>query len=444
MNKLTKIRYLLFVSTAGLLTACGSGSCISPNITLGSILLSPDSSTIYYGNSESITLSLNNSLGVNNLIVNLSDNKENIISISPKTCTLSTTNPTCTISVLGNNTGDAIITAHADGYNNTIAAIKVGYTPTAYLSDYDDGLLLYNINADGSLIYRESAPIPTGISAKNWFPFGNVTTNGHFVYLADNSNGAVWIYSMSSNGSLSYLESAPTPNGSNSWSPYSIVFNESNVYIGDWGSGGHIWKYSVNITSGRLTYINEQPYTTIVTGLNPFNLAINGSYLYVSASNYNSSGAVLKYQIDSNAELNYIESVTIPSNLTGWSPEAVAFNGNYAYIASFNDFSNNSDISNLYGGSIWKYAISNNGSLINPESEPMHNGITRWTPDSLAIYKGNLYMGDDKMDSFDIINNYGNANIFSINPVTGNINFFAPIPYPTGYTYMDTYGIAFN
>lgn len=76
------------------------------------------SESVSVNSSNHVLLSLNDSSGVSNLVVNLKTSNPNIATVSPSTCTLSSgLKRSCEVSINGISLGTDIITATASGYN---------------------------------------------------------------------------------------------------------------------------------------------------------------------------------------------------------------------------------------------------------------------------------------------------------------------------------------
>lgn len=99
----------------------------------GFLTLSPQSVHIPYNTeSQLITLSLIGSQNISNVVVSLSNSNESGLQLNTSTCTLSTNNNSCPISLtsLQGNSESAIITAMANGYNDATTTVFVDNFPT--------------------------------------------------------------------------------------------------------------------------------------------------------------------------------------------------------------------------------------------------------------------------------------------------------------------------
>lgn len=105
-----------------------SGSANVP----GNLSFSKSSESITVGSSNHVTLSLDNSSGVSNLVVTLSSSSSSIATTTPTTCTLSSgtsSSRSCEIDMNGISSGTATITASAPGYNSPTVQVSVGGSP---------------------------------------------------------------------------------------------------------------------------------------------------------------------------------------------------------------------------------------------------------------------------------------------------------------------------
>lgn len=88
----------------------------TPTPLAGTLSISPENLSVNINDQSILTVSLDNSSMVSNLVVYLSTESPNIATITPAMCTLSTESNICTISVNGISYGTTTITASATNY----------------------------------------------------------------------------------------------------------------------------------------------------------------------------------------------------------------------------------------------------------------------------------------------------------------------------------------
>lgn len=97
----------------------------SPIPLAGVLTITPESLTLIPSQQGNLTLTLNNSAEINNLVVNVASESTGIASINSTDCTLSTTANICTLNVTGINFGNTTVTASARGYQPAISNIII-------------------------------------------------------------------------------------------------------------------------------------------------------------------------------------------------------------------------------------------------------------------------------------------------------------------------------
>jgi len=142
-------------------------------------------------------------------------------------------------------------------------------------------LVVFSINADGSLNELSSGPFQNGGSSNT--PFGiAVYPTGGYVFVTDNTADTVSVYSYSAAGALSQVGN-PYPVGG---APESVTVDPTGqfLYVAN-SKGGTVWGFTINAATGALTSINGSPFDTGQGGsTTPTAVAVepSGQYLYVA------------------------------------------------------------------------------------------------------------------------------------------------------------------
>lgn len=112
-------------ATASGYTVAPAVIMVSPNPVPGSISFGNTSLNASVSQSVSVSLVLKNSSGISNQIVNLSSANPAIATVSPSSCSLSSTpgNRTCLVTITANESGSTKINATSSGY--TIAPVNI-------------------------------------------------------------------------------------------------------------------------------------------------------------------------------------------------------------------------------------------------------------------------------------------------------------------------------
>jgi ligand-binding sensor domain-containing protein len=112
------IKLLISISLSLVLYACGSGSCLSNQTntkTSGQLQFSQLESEVAVGESAQVSVALINSNGVESLVVNFSTSNNNL-TLLQSSCAVSTSRPSCSISVQGTAAGSSTLSLTAAGY----------------------------------------------------------------------------------------------------------------------------------------------------------------------------------------------------------------------------------------------------------------------------------------------------------------------------------------
>jgi 6-phosphogluconolactonase len=134
------------------------------------------------------------------------------------------------------------------------------------------------------------------------YPIGLVVDpSGKFVYVTDggvsSSGGGVWAYKINTtSGALSEVLGSPFAAGAQ---PASVVVGPTGkfAYVGNAG-GATISAYQINTSSGALTQVKGSPFLGAST---PYGVTVDptGGFLYVANNSYNTGyGSVSGYQIN--------------------------------------------------------------------------------------------------------------------------------------------------
>lgn len=226
------------------------------------------------------------------------------------------------INVNGSNDADVCT---VDASAGTISGCTQATTPLSnpygavanngyvYFAEYNDKIEKCKINStDGTL--SGCASTATGITNN---PRG-MTINTKFAYVGSDSNN-VWKCDVSSsNGNLTNCATTFTVGSGN---VSDVTINKGFSYISDFGGSGEIFKCTVNASTGVFSSC-----TTPVTGLtNPFEVAVNNDYLYVT-----SGSSVSYYSIDASGNLT-----SLGTTGTGFdAPWGITFFNGKAYVSN--------------------------------------------------------------------------------------------------------------
>lgn len=119
VNGITDGNAQIVASAAGY-TNVTSQATVSDSIVPGTLSFDKSSESITVGSNNHATLSLNNSSGVTNLVVNIHSSNSGVVTTTPTICTLSSgLRHSCELSLNGIAAGSSDITASASGYTDT-------------------------------------------------------------------------------------------------------------------------------------------------------------------------------------------------------------------------------------------------------------------------------------------------------------------------------------
>ncbi|HUN55665.1 MAG TPA: beta-propeller fold lactonase family protein [Smithella sp.] len=172
---------------------------------------------------------------------------------------------------------------------------------TAYVATMGSGAVsVYTINTDGSLSSSGTTPsVTAGTYPASITLYTNAT--GAFAYVSNMGSANISVFAISSaDGSLSpnpgtTVNSGTYPNPVAIYSTATTAF----AYVSD-RNDGTIWVYSINTSTGALTNIQQMAITG-ATSLTTVTIDPTGPYAYVSDSNF---GYVYAFSIGSNGQLS--------------------------------------------------------------------------------------------------------------------------------------------
>ena len=341
--------------------------------------------------------------------VNVSNVQVTCASPSPEYLYVATTNGAVGINPYSINLGSGALTALTGGLVTTsqfpvaLAADSAGaYLYTIGGNGGANNVTGLSVNSSTGAIAVVGTPASTGID-----PYGvTVSPNRNFVYVANNNDNDISIYS-SSAGVLSFINTVAS-GGSN---PQALVFNPAGTYLYVVNSGSNtITTFAANASTGALTPVGSP----MATGVNPYGVQASvtpgGTFLYVA--NYGSN-SISGYSLGSNGLPSPIAGSPFAA---GTNPFAVTVNpaGTFAYVANEND------------GTVSAYAIDPTYGSLTPVGTPQSLGTTS-QPVGLAVDpSGQFLYVSNKLLSGDVW-------AFDINQSTGALSSGASVASGLGY-----------
>jgi DNA-binding beta-propeller fold protein YncE len=256
---------------------------------------------------------------------------------------------------------------------------------------------LYNISqVSGYPVHVTNANVGTGSGPANIA----MTPSGQYVYVANNADGTVSEYAVTTNGFL-------TPIGviSAGTNPISIAVDPTGkyAYVANAGTN-NVSQYLIG-NNGVLSRMT--PSTIAVNSLHPNSIAIDpsGKYAYVVTS-----GTVAQFTIGSSGALTPMSVAEVGG---GISPSDIDIDssGRYAYVP--------------YALGVAKYDISSNGQLIRTNTQSV-----KFYPSKMVIDPdGSIYSANEKNNSVSKFDVVGDG---SIVPALGGVSIgSAPISITT-------------
>jgi DNA-binding beta-propeller fold protein YncE len=182
-----------------------------------------------------------------------------------------------------------------------------------------------------------------------------ISPNGSCLYVANYGSDSLSAFTIGSDGTLSpiTLSTAGSAAGSGPWG-IAISPNGSCLYVTNSGSDGSNGLSAYSIGSGGTLSPITLSTAGSTTGSQPWGIAIspNGSYLYVTNRNGESTGSLSAYSIGSTGTLSPI-TLSAAGSTTGAGPEGIAIspNGSHLYVA------------NYASNSLSAFTIGSNGTL---------------------------------------------------------------------------------
>ncbi len=426
---------------------------VNSPVVPGNLSVTLGVSDLAYGESTTATVTLTDSSRVNGLSVNISSGNNNIATVIPGSCTVSSANNTCQVSVIGGSQTDTTaITASANEYTAAQADINVApIVKYAYVSNrLSDSISMYSLNAaTGQLSLFNTAKVtvtPNGIIAnrsgtnlyllnQNFLGMCSVNSQsgmlspvkytafniltaiapdvtGQYLYATDFFDQSVFMYSV--NGATNTLTPLNPPSIATESQPVRLVIDPSNkcVYVTN-PFINTISMYKIESSTGQLTALNPASVPSESSSIAML-VDKSGHYLYVT-----SVGAQLisTYNIDSNTGLLAdTSSVALPESATA-SIITTDPSGKYIYVVD-------TLLSRLF-----MYKIDpNTGGLtpLSPGIIPLPTGPTAFTFDPFGKY---AY----------ITNQASTISRYSLNESNGVLTpFGSPVAtgsFPTGITF---------
>jgi 6-phosphogluconolactonase len=281
-----------------------------------------------------------------------------------------------------------------------------------YLASAGDGEVAgFSINqTTGVLTALAGSPYPAGTNAGGIPAF---SPSGNFLYVVDQNTtgGGVFGYSINATtGALTAIPGSPFAAGSDpTW--ISFTPNGNFAYASNTGSST-ITAYSVNATTGALTPLS--PTSTFATDENPEDLTIDssGTHIYVPMESGTAAGAVDVFTINSDGTLTKVTGSPYP---VGIGPRFVDIDptGRFAYVSS----------AGTGGTGVYGFSIdSTTGALTALSGSPYPTGSE---PQFITV---------DPSGQFGYTADQGSGTIsgFAINQTSGVLTAIPGSPFTTG------------
>lgn len=432
---------LSIILISGVLISCSAGSSSSsaPSPTPSAeelVISSSTRSALLVGESTTMTISITNPSATESAVVAITNNNSSVIFVSPSSCTLSATIPSCTIKITGIGAGSASFTVSSTGIPSvTSDIITVTAIPPVTLSGIifgtQDGLVFNN----GSLIAGNS-PLATidssqinGLAIDSSGNFYAGTGGGVF-----NGFGAGKVFKY--NATLGYWIMLAGSGAGESLDGSGVnalaIDSSNNLYAGT--NAGNVFKYVNGVWSLMASSLN-QPIKVLILDSN--------SNLYVGTNNGSDVGDVFKYVSGAWVTLGSPDSTGIQSiaiSTAGDIYAATQGNGGdgqvYQYdggggtswtaISAFNDGSVNVVVVNSSGlytgtatGKVYEYDGSGTSwTLLGIPDATSASAIASMMLNDSSIYagtygdsdNGQVYLydaGNARWDSIGTLNNGG-------------------------------------
>lgn len=113
------------IASASGVTEATAAVSVGSQVVPGTLSFNPVSESVTLGGTTQVTVNLNGSSGVSNLVVNLASTDPSIASLEHSSCILDSLLRSCTILINGNQNGTTTISASASGYTTAINNVTV-------------------------------------------------------------------------------------------------------------------------------------------------------------------------------------------------------------------------------------------------------------------------------------------------------------------------------
>lgn len=411
------------LNSIGLIIANG----VDPNP--GSLVIIPEVESLIPNESTTAIVALSGSIGVfESINVTIASINPSALTITPESCSLTTNNNSCQVTMTGIAPGSANVTVSSNGYPTTQTTIAVTKpTSYVYVANSDSTISMYAINPNNGVLIPL---IPSTIGSSPLSQRIRSDPTGSYVY-ANNYNGnTISMYAISpDNGRLTPL------------TPPSVVTDNQPNYITIDSTGRYFYvitnivgsptvtisMYSLALNTGLLSPLTP---STVPAGHNMTDLIASPNRGYIYALNIAPNPSVLMYGIESSTGL-LIPLSPESTVSTGANPAGIAIspNGNYAYV-------NNSD-----DDTISSYSIGDNGVLA-PFGAPIATGATPIgiiiEPQGKYLYTANY--GENKISMYSIESSTGMLTQLSSPDVRTDRSPVSIIVDPTGqYVYVTNF-----
>ena len=394
-------------------------------------------SVILNKESAQIEVSLDGSSNVNNLVVSIMPTDNEQFDVSPESCTLSSANNQCMVSLTTKSPLDGGITkvsAVANNYQDASSNDISMWLAYAYVTNYDDGQIgMFGESSNGQL-FTLAAPISSGI---NSYPTLICTeSTNHYVYTSGStSNAQLMGFSIGNGGILTQLNLGSSANLGN-WSYGTQCSTQTNqLYAGNGFPGNKVFSFSIDNSNGSVT-LESSIYSLYPYGLSIYSQNGMDKFLYALS---NSNGNISGYSIGINgifsntiAPVNSGGGQAITTTLDPSNKFLISANGNqkgvYVYqinsqdgsltlddtaVAGVGDTTTVGVTSVLHGISTYVYVTDNFYYKVYAYSLNTTTGAL--TPIANYPSSGAYYITSDPNGNYIYVSNpSGNVNIFAI------------------------------
>jgi len=243
--------------------------------------------------------------------------------------------------------------------NRPPAAVYVYVAST----DVDNGAVpgavyQYSIGSDGSVAPLSIASVPAGVT-----PRAVVSDpSGRYIYVANDGDATISQYAVGADGVLKPLSPAVVHiAGPSLFASYTLSIHPSGQFLYVVGSPGDpagpsasIAQYSIQ-SDGTLASLAQAYLNLSVSAWGPLAIDPSGRYAYLPGATSAPGGLVFQYSINSDGTLTSLTPVTVAAT-QGAATVTIAPNGQTAYVISV-------CIDTACDGQIEPYTIGANGTL---------------------------------------------------------------------------------